>query len=133
MKEQKKDMRSGKKMNKKDKLRKESEYRSLLDINSKKYRNVAKCWGGTTYQHFRVLSDILWKLINDYGMEVYSEAVFRNGARADLFAFNGNLAVIIEVAHSESEQRLAKKEEYYPDIPIIKVRTKDFSIDDFKI
>ena len=123
-------------MNKKDKIVCEMKYRGLLDFNSMGQRSegCAKYWRGTTYDHWRVLSDIVYALKTDYKMKVYTEAIFKNGGRADIFAYDGPFAVIIEVLHTEKEAKAIKKNEYYPqDIPIIMIKTKDFSVDKFKL
>lgn len=120
-------------MNQKQIILKKNYYRNLLDINSKKYLNASKCWKNISLEHYRVMSDIVWKLANEYEMEVYSEVIFKSGGRADIFAFNGSLAVIIEILHSEKEENIENKKTYYPDIPIIKVKTRDFNIETWKL
>jgi len=123
-------------MNKKDKLLKEQEYKDLIDFNKmsgKKY-GVAKCWKGTNYRHWRVMSDIVFKLVNDYSMNVITEAVFKKGGRADVFAYKGDLAVIIEVLHSEKDEKFEFKKNYYPKgITMMKVKTKEFKMEEFCI
>lgn len=91
----------------------------------------AKYWKGTDYCHFRVISDIVWKL-SSMGQEVYTEVEFINGGRADILAIDklGN-AVIIEVLHTESEERFENKLSSYP-FPVVKVYTKDFDITKWK-
>lgn len=115
---------------------KEREYEDLIDfrVQSKKQYGVAKCWKGTSFSHWRVMSDIVWKLVNEYNMKVQTETTFKSGGRCDIFAYSGQLAVIIEVLNSESDERFELKKDYYPKgIPIIKVHTEDFKIEDFKI
>jgi hypothetical protein len=121
-------------MNKRDKIINEKQYKDLLDMNSKKYTNVIKCWKKTSKEHFLTMCQICYKLLHDYNMTFCTECVFRNNARADIFAFSGQLAIIIEVLKSETNERFELKKDYYPNgIPIIKVHTKDFKIDEFKV
>ncbi len=115
-----------------NKLTKETNKKKVLDLVKREslFRTSlgnAKCWKKTTYEHFRVLSDILWKL-GSQGYDVYSEVEFKNGGRADLLVLdmNGN-ASIIEILHSETEERFEEKLSKYP-FSVIKVRTKDFDI-----
>lgn len=91
--------------------------------------NFIKCWSGTTYQHWRVLSDISWKLISQ-GYDILTECEFITGGRADIIAIDtlGN-GYIVEVLHTESESKFNKKLSKYPDIfTIIKVKTTDFDL-----
>lgn len=87
----------------------------------------AKYWKGTTYKHWRVMSDIVWKLSNE-GYEVITEVEFINGGRGDILCIdlNGD-GFIIEVLHTESEERYNLKLDKYP-FPVFKVHTKDFDI-----
>ena len=87
----------------------------------------AKFWKGTTYFHFITIAEIVWKLSSqDY--EVFSEVEFVDGGRADIFVLdkNGN-GTIIEVLHTETEERFNAKLQKYP-FDVIKVYTKDFNI-----
>lgn len=122
-------------MNKKQKQRNKNYYYNLIDKYSNKYRNASKCWKGVCLKHYRVMSDIVWKLVNEYDMDVFTEVIFiNNSGRADIFAYNGQLAIIVEVLHSESEKKADTKNSYYPKgIPIVKVSTKDFNIEDFEV
>lgn len=102
----------------------------LIDRNSLSGTRIycAKYWRGVTLQHWRVMSDIVWKLASQ-GYEVYTEIVFADGSgRGDILAIdtNGN-GYIIEVLHSEKDERFNLKLESYP-LPIIKVKTKEFDI-----
>lgn len=120
-------------MNNKQKIININYFENLLDIYSKKYKNVVKIWKGVSIEHSRVMHDICYKLLNDYNMFFYTEAVFLNKSRADIFCFNSQMAVIIEILNSEKEENIEKKKEYYPDVPIIKVKTKDFDIEKWKL
>lgn len=122
-------------MNKKQREINKNKYYDLIEWNSNKYKNASKCWKGVSYNHYRVMSDIVWKLVNEYEMIVFTEVIFKNNqGRADIFAYNGQMAVIIEVLESESDKKANLKDEYYPrGIPIMKVKTKDFDVNEFKI
>jgi hypothetical protein len=43
------------------------------------------------------------------------------------------LAVIIEVLHSEKDEKFEFKKSYYPRLPMIKVYTKNFDLEEFCI
>lgn len=87
----------------------------------------AKCWKKTSYEHFITIAKIVWKLSSqDYS--VFTETEFIDGGRADIFVLDQNGdGTIIEVLHTETEERYNAKLEHYP-FPIIKVQTKDFDI-----
>jgi hypothetical protein len=91
--------------------------------------NFIKCWKGTSYPHWRVLSDIAWKLINQ-GYDIMTEVEFKTTGRADLVAINGcGDGYIIEILHTESDSKFNEKLSKYPPIfDIVKVKTKDFDI-----
>lgn len=90
--------------------------------------NCVKCWGGTTKKHFMVISEICY-YINSIGFEFYTEVEFNKGGRADIFAISPEAeGIIIEVLHSEKEEKFLKKLKKYP-FRIIKIKTKDFIVD----
>ena len=96
-------------------------------------RNCVKYWGKTTKEHFLVMCQICFKLAEN-GYEFFTEAEFKNGGRADIVAINGNVGQIIEVLHTESEERFMKKKDTYPKEFILRgVRTKNFNIEEFDI
>lgn len=73
------------------------------------------------------MSDIVWKL-SSQNYEVYTEVEFVHGGRADIFVVDKNGdGLIIEVLHTESEERYEEKLKLYP-FQVIKVYTKDFDI-----
>lgn len=121
-------------MNKRDKIINEMKYKDLLDFNSMGNRGegCAKYWNGVSYDHWRVMSDIVYLLKRDYKMKVFTEVIFKCGGRADIFAYNGTLVVILEILHSETEKKFNKKKDYYPKgIPIIKFNTESFKKEEF--
>lgn len=125
-------------MNKKDKLSCEYKYRELMDIKSltgTKNGNC-KCWSGENISHYLVKCQIVHKLINEYKFKnVFTEVTWKDGrGRPDVFAYSGDLAVVIEVLHTEKEAKADLKDSYYPSgVPIIKVKTSEFNYEKFKI
>ncbi len=121
-------------MNKRDKAIKRNKVIDLIDrssLNGTKV-NCAKYWRGTTYEHWRVMSDIIWKLASQ-GYETFTEVTFNNGARADILVIdNSGEGYVIEVLHTETDERFNLKLDSYP-LPIIKVRTKGFNIDEWDL
>lgn len=89
----------------------------------------AKCWKGVKKGHWITMCDVVWKLVNDYDFEVFTEVEFLNGSRADIFYLdsNGNGGVV-EVLDTESDERFNVKLDKYP-FSITKVRVKDYSED----
>ena len=89
----------------------------------------AKCWKGTSKKHFMTISDIVWRLINEYNYEILTEAEFVGGGRADIFYLDNNKNPgVIEVLNSETNERFNIKLESYP-FPITKVRVDEYSED----
>lgn len=76
------------------------------------------------------MSDIVWKLVNqDYS--VYTEVEFTNNkGRADIVAIDHTgQGYVIEVLHTESDERYESKLSKYPEEFIItSIKTKDFDI-----
>lgn len=121
-------------MNKKNEMLAELEFKSLIKRRCLSRRNCVKYWGGTTRDHFLTMCDICHKLAQN-GYHFYTEVESMDGTwRADIFAVNGSVCQIIEILHSETEAKFAKKQETYPeDIILRRVNTKDFNIDEFDI
>lgn len=123
-------------MNKKQKEFKKHRILQELRFNSRtgNKKNMVKYWKNTSYEHFRVMSDILFKLCN-LGFEIYSEAEFSGGGRCDLYAISPNSeSYCIEILHSETEKRFNLKKETYPsESTLIKVKTKGFNKDTWKL
>ena len=89
----------------------------------------AKCWKGTKRGHWMTICSIVWKLINDYGFEVYTETEFLNKSRADIFYVDNNGdGGIIEVLDSETDKMFNVKLESYP-FTITKIRVDEYSED----
>jgi len=97
-------------------------------------RNCVKFWKGTSYEHFRVMSDIVWKLANQ-GYECFTEVTMRNGKRADIIAVSLNGEVYaIEVLKSEPEARYEAKLDSYPiEYTLVRVECKDFDINKWEL
>jgi hypothetical protein len=101
--------------------------------------NFVKYWKGTSYEHWRVLSDIAFKLIN-LGFDILPEVEFINGSRADLVAISNNKkgemiqGYIIEVLCSETDKMYDKKLNNYPiQFYMVKVKAKDFDFKTWKL
>lgn len=96
--------------------------------------NFVKYWKGTSYEHWRTLSDIAFKLINN-NFDVLPEAEFKNGCRADLVAISKNgVGYIIEVLCSETKERYENKLLNYPiEFEMVKVNAKDFDFKTWKL
>lgn len=114
-------------------------YRLLQKIDFKdrtgNKEGYVKIYPNNTETHETIKFQIALKLKKDK-FKVYTECSFVDGSgRADLIAIapNGN-GYIIEVLCSETEERYLEKEAKYPkEFDIIKVKAKDFNIDEFKL
>ncbi len=108
----------------------------LRDIRSKIKRhhgiNCIKYWKKTTEPHFKVMCSIVFKLCNlDY--TCFTEVEFKKKGRCDILVISPVAeATIIEILHTEKEDNIIKKKDYYP-FPIVKVNTKDFKVDLFNL
>jgi hypothetical protein len=91
----------------------------------------SKYWRGVTLDHYLVQCQIVW-YCKKAGWKVFTEVEFVNGGRADVVAINGSVGVIIEVLHTEKDERFEKKKEYYPkEFILMKVKTSDFDLETF--
>jgi len=113
--------------------KKEFEYRILQSIKyssrSGSKIGFVKCWKGVSYEHFRVMSDIVWYLVNK-GYKVFTEVEFNDSGRADILCIGNGMAWIIEVLKSETKDMFLNKLEYYPkDITdIVPIRVEEWNI-----
>jgi hypothetical protein len=97
-------------------------------------RNCSKYWKGVTKAHYITMCELLWKFANA-GYEVFTEVEGKDGKwRADIVAISGGVGQIVEVLHSESEEKFLSKKSYYPEQFILRpVKTKNFKIEEFDI
>ena len=93
-----------------------------------------KLYPNNTIEHELVKCQIALKL-KRLGFEIYSECRFSDkSGRADLVAIKGGKGYIVEILHSETEETFELKKEKYPsEFILIKVKTKDFNIEEFEI
>jgi len=73
--------------------------------------NVVKINVGNTLQHEMAKFIKTFELIKD-GKVVITEAIFKNGSRADIF--NMTDLQIFEILHSEKMEEALQKKDYYP-------------------
>lgn len=103
-------------------------------------KNYVKIWGNENghcnHSHERVKFDISFKLITEYGFEVWTEAVLKSkenvSGRVDILCIdkNGN-GVIIEVLDSETDTKFNAKLEKYP-LSVYKVPVAGFDLDSWE-
>jgi len=94
-----------------------------------------KIFHNNTPKHELVKFQIAYKL-KKLGYEVWSECEFGagNSGRADLVAIKDGKGYIIEVLHSETEEKYLNKISSYPsEYELIKVKTDEFDFDTFEI
>ena len=84
----------------------------LLDNSFRTDFNSVRLNAGNTLQHELAKCKKCWELIYD-GQRVITEAVFKNGGRADIYL--PETLQVFEILHSETEQMALKKLETYPE------------------
>jgi hypothetical protein len=125
-------------MNKKDETM--FRYRMARVIRSSNrcgnHNGCLRIWKGNTFEHEKTKFEICFKLINE-GYDIYSEAIFESGYRADIVAIGYGRGIIIEVETPKSVEGMKKKmltKENYPDeFEKILIVTDNFNLEDFKI
>jgi len=94
-------------------------------------KGCSKCWKGVTNEHYIVMSNIVWWLVNQ-GYDVFTEAEFKKGGRADIVCWISGQAFAIEVLHTETDERYEAKFDKYPeDFTMVKIKTGGFDISSF--
>lgn len=77
------------------------------------------------YKHEKKKFDVCWSLLKA-GYEIFTEAIFTNGSRADIVGIKDGKGLIVEILHTETKEQLAEKIKKYPsDFEIISVRTEE--------
>jgi len=84
----------------------------LLDSSFNAKTNVVKVNVGNTLQHETAKFIKSFELIKG-GHTIITEAIFKNGGRADIFCID--TLQIFEILHSEKLSDAQKKEGYYPE------------------
>jgi len=69
--------------------------------------------GGETDKHLDMKYNV-WKQLRKWGHDVFTEAIFNNGKRADVIDMT--TGIIYEITHTETLKELQAKVENYPDI-----------------
>ncbi len=96
-------------------------------------RNCSKYWVGVTKKHYITMCELVYKFAKN-GWEVFTEVEFKKKGRADLIAISGSVGQIVEILHTESEEKFNKKKLIYPSEFILRsVHTGTFDIDSFDI
>ncbi len=88
-----------------------TESKNLLDNRMKQNGKTNKCGFPGTLKHAAKIFEICYWL-NKHGRTFYTEAVFKNLSRADIFILEDRVA--IEVMDSENQKSIDSKRERYP-------------------
>jgi hypothetical protein len=93
-----------------------------------------KIYPNNTLIHETTKTQVVYWLLKN-GWKVWTEIEFvNNGGRADIVCISGGIGYIIEILCSESEERYNNKLSKYPrEFKMLKINTKDFNYDTFKI
>ena len=110
-------------------LKKERIAFDLLDNSFRKDVNSVRLNTHNTLAHELAKTKLSYILIKS-GNKVLTEAVFKNGARADILDLS-NLRVY-EILHSEKEKEALRKEDYYPqELDIVYFKSDEILDKDF--
>ena len=85
---------------------------SLLDNQFNIKVNTVKISVANTLEHEMAKLKKSWELIKD-GHTIITEAIFKNGGRADIFVLD--TLQVFEILHSETKEQALRKEDYYPE------------------
>jgi len=96
----------------------------LVEPHSKRERNTVRINSGNTFKHEFAKFFLCWKLKQE-GSEFISEAIFqRRYARTDVLDLDE--CVAYEVMHSENQQSIDAKKDFYPkEVTIVAVKAED--------
>lgn len=102
-------------MNKQDLMRKRNDAMREIRMSNKvgSHRNCIRINVANSLEHELAKLRICYDLIKS-GKEVFTEAIFNNGYRADIIVLDDYK--IIEVLYSESEESCLEKAKKYPDL-----------------
>ena len=89
-----------------------NEAKQLLDFSYRVSAYDPRINTHNTWEHEMAKCKMIYNLKKE-GKEVYAEAVFKNGGRADLFV--PETYQVFEILHSETKAEALRKEDYYPD------------------
>jgi len=87
--------------------------RGLLHFSYKWTLQVLKFGAGETKEHMLQKAKVCYAL-NKLNYVFYTEAIFKNGKRADILTFSLGEPVAIEIIASEQEKSIEKKRLNYP-------------------
>lgn len=107
-------------MNKLDLMRKRNDAMREIRISNKvgSHRNCIRINVNNSFEHELAKLRICYDLIKS-GKEVFTEAVFDNGSRADIVVLDDYR--IIEVLCSESEESCLEKAKKYPSLFVLEM------------
>ena len=98
-----------------NKRKQEIERRKIVNLirASNRHRDCLKCTRNESEAHIRKKFEVYLKLLKD-GWEVYSEAIFKSGKRADIIAIREGEGICVEVLESEKYSDCLEKLKNYP-------------------
>ena len=102
-------------MNKQDLMRKRNDAMRTIRYSNKvsSHRNCIRINVANSLEHEITKLRICYDLIKE-GKEVFTEAIFDNGSRADILVLDDHK--VIEILHSEKEMDCISKCEKYPEL-----------------
>ena len=99
---------------------KRNETKRLLDLSYNTKENVIKISTANTFEHELAKFLLCWEAACD-GKRFVTEAIFKNGKRADILVLDDQEAW--EVLHTETNKRFTIKGDEYP-VPVLPFKSK---------
>ena len=94
----------------------------LLDPMQRRPRDCVRLNASNTLEHEYAKFKVCWGLLQE-GKEFVTEAVFRNGKRADIFVLD--TGDVFEILHSETKEMAKKKCADFPVKRVIFIDSKE--------
>jgi len=101
----------------------ENKIKRLVEDNYLKKINSLKIEKGNTIDH-EMLKFLVCFILKNQDREFITEARLKTGGRCDVLDLSRG--VVIEILTTEKEANIEKKKDYYSDLPIIPILSKDY-------
>lgn len=100
------------------------------------HSNCIRVNSSNSYEHEKTKFDICLKLISQ-GYEIWTEAIFTTGKRADIIAIKAGEGYIIEIEtpkpRAVMEEKILSKKAYPPEFELIIIESDKFKIEEFEL
>lgn len=100
------------------------------------HSNCIRVNSNNSYEHEKTKFDICLKLIK-LGFEIFTEAIFTTGKRADIVAIKAGEGTIIEIEtpkpRAVMDAKILSKQAYPPEFELIIIESDKFKIEEFEL